>query len=57
MALRQTVLSGERKAVDVASARREHLVETAPGLFSRSGSHATGIDTIRAAIPKTTDAI
>lgn len=34
--------------MDVASARRDHLVETALGLFYRNGFHATGIDTILA---------
>jgi AcrR family transcriptional regulator len=47
-AMIQTVLSIERRAVDIASAKRDHLVETALGLFYRNGFHATGIDTILA---------
>ena len=34
--------------MDAASARREHLVETALRLFYEKGFHATGIDTILA---------
>ncbi len=34
--------------MDAASARRDHLVETALGLFYRNGFHATGIDSILA---------
>jgi AcrR family transcriptional regulator len=44
----QTVLSIGRWATEVASARRDHLVETALGLFYKNGFHATGIDTILA---------
>jgi AcrR family transcriptional regulator len=44
----QTVLSTGRWAVESGSARRDHLVETALGLFYRNGFHATGIDTILA---------
>lgn len=34
--------------MDAASARKDHLVETALGLFYKNGFHATGIDTILA---------
>jgi AcrR family transcriptional regulator len=44
----QTVLSKEGWAMEVASARRDHLVETALSLFYKNGFHATGIDTILA---------
>jgi AcrR family transcriptional regulator len=43
----QTVLS-TRRVMETASARRDHLVETALRLFNKSGFHATGIDTILA---------
>jgi AcrR family transcriptional regulator len=34
--------------MDAASTRKDHLVETALGLFYKNGFHATGIDTILA---------
>ena len=34
--------------MDAVSARKDHLVETALGLFYKNGFHATGIDTILA---------
>src|SRR5258706_14993431 len=34
--------------MEIASSRRDHLVETAFGLFYKNGFHATGIDTILA---------
>jgi len=37
-----------RRALTIASVRREHLVETAFDLFYKHGFHATGIDTILA---------
>ncbi|MCZ6886228.1 MAG: TetR/AcrR family transcriptional regulator, partial [Alphaproteobacteria bacterium] len=33
----------------MASSKRDHLIETALGLFCRDGFHATGIDKILAA--------
>jgi AcrR family transcriptional regulator len=43
----QTVLSTGR-IMETASARRDHLVETALRLFYKNGFHATGIDSILA---------
>jgi hypothetical protein len=39
----QTVLSLVRRAREMASAKKDHPVETALGLFPSNGFHATGI--------------